>query len=215
MKKLLLGVVMATLFVTDADGSVFQTKSSKSGVDDKLKEGMGNYYKGMVSFVHAMVLGWKDTFSYAAKDPNFASSKTHLNDASKKLKVIADFTQSMLNMDRINDIKKKKSSASTAVTAFQTAINSLKNTEYWKHCGAQLRFSIIATNNALLSLVYPETEFDIGGVKYSSNQGLIDYKGCEVENDITVKKFSTNQAQSKESQATELASGFIQLTNSI
>ncbi len=215
MKKLLLGIVMAALFVTDADGSVFQTKSSKSGVDDKLKEGMGNYYKGMVSFVHAMVLGWKDTFSYAAKDPDFASSKTYLNDASKKLKVIAEFTQSMLNMDRMNDIDKKKSSASTAVTAFQAAINSLKQSDYWKHCGAQLRFSIIATNNALLSLVYPETEFDIGGMKYSSKQGLIDNNGCEVKNDITTKGFSTNQAKYEKSKATDLANGFIQLTNSI
>jgi hypothetical protein len=214
MKKLLLGAVMATLFVTDADGSVFQGKSSKNNVDTQLKSDMGNYYKGMISLVHAMVLGWKDTFSYAAKDPEFASSKTHLNDASKKLKIIADFTKSVLNRDRINDITKKRTSASTAVATFQQAINSLKNTEYWKHCGAQLRFSVIATSNALKSLVHKSTEFDIGGVRYSSNQGLIDYNGCEVENDLTVNKFSPTDQASQTSQAIELAQGFEALANS-
>jgi len=215
MKKLLLGAIMATLFVTNADGSFLQGKSSKSNVDTQLKSGMGNYYKGMISLVHAMVVGWADTFSHSAKDPEFKTSKTHLNDASKKLKVVAKLTKSMMNRDRINNITKNRSSASTALTAFQQAINSLKNTDYWKHCGAQLRFSVIATNNALLSLVYPNTEFDIGGMRYSANQGLIGNNGCEVENDITVKGFSTNQAQSQSSQATELASGFVNLANSI
>jgi hypothetical protein len=137
-----------------------------------------------------------------------------LNDASKKLKIIADFTKSVLNRDRINDITKKRTSASTAVATFQQAINSLKNTEYWKHCGAQLRFSVIATSNALKSLVHKSTEFDIGGVRYSSNQGLIDYNGCEVENDLTVNKFSPTDQASQTSQAIELAQGFGALANS-
>lgn len=214
MKKLLLGAVMATLLVTDADGSLLQTKSSKANVDTQLKSSMGNHYKGMISFVHSMLVGWADAFSYAAKAPEFAGSKTDLNNASKKLTTIAKLTESILKRDRINDINKKRSSASNALAAFQQAINPLINTEYWKHCGAQLRFSIIAISNALQSLVYPNVEFDVGGIRYSANQGLIDANGGSVENDLITNKFSAGDQQaSQTSQAIELASGFSNLAN--
>jgi hypothetical protein len=214
MKKLILSAVAAALFVTNADGSLLQTKSSKVNVDTQLKNGMGNHYKGMISFVHSMLVGWADAFSYAAKAPEFASSKTDLNNASKKLKTISELTKSMLKRDRINDITKKRSSASAALAIFQQAINPLIGTEYWKHCGAQLRFSIIAVSNALKSLVYPSVEFDVGGIRYSANQGLIDANGGSVENDLIANKFSPgDQPASQTSQAIELASGFSNLAN--
>jgi len=210
MKKLLLSAIAAALFVTNADGSLLpQTKSSKVNVDTQLKNGMGNYYKGMVSLVHSMLIGWADAFSYAAKDPDFSGNKTELNNASKKLKTIAEFTEYMLERKSVKDITKKRSSASTALAAFQQTINSLINTEYWKHCGAQLRFSVIATNNALKSLVYPSVEFDVGGIRYSANQGLIDANGASVENDLIANRFSSGgQPASQTSQVIELASGF-------
>lgn len=210
MKKLLLSAMAAALFVTNADGSLLpQTKSSKVNVDTQLKNGMGNYYKGMVSLVHSMLIGWADAFSYAAKDPDFSSNKTELNNASKKLKTIAEFTEYMLERKSVKDITKKRSSASTALAAFQQTIKSLINTEYWKHCGAQLRFSVIATNNALKSLVYPSVEFDVGGIRYSANQGLIDANGASVENDLIANRFSSGgQPASQTSQVIELASGF-------
>jgi len=210
MKKLLLSAMAAALFVTNADGSLLpQTKSSKVNVDTQLKNGMGNYYKGMVSLVHSMLIGWADAFSYAAKDPDFSGNKTELNNASKKLKTIAEFTEYMLERKSVKGITKKRSSASTALAAFQQTINSLINTEYWKHCGAQLRFSVIATNNALKSLVYPSVEFDVGGIRYSANQGLIDANGASVENDLIANRFSSGgQPASQTSQVIELASGF-------
>ena len=214
MKKLLLSAVVAALFVTSADGSLLQTKSSKVNTDTQLKNGMGNYYKGMISFVHSMLIGWADAFSYAAKAPEFAGSKTDLNNASKKLKTISELTKSMLKRDRMNDITKKRSSASAALATFQQAINPLIGTEYWKHCGAQLRFSIIAISNALKSLVYPSVEFDVGGIRYSANQGLIDANGDSVENDLVANRFSAgNEPASQTSQAIELASGFSNLAN--
>ncbi len=214
MKKLLLSAVAVALFVTNADGSLLQTKSSKVNVDTQLKNGMGNHYKGMISFVHSMLVGWADAFSYAAKAPEFADSKTHLNNASKKLKTISELTKSMLKKDRINDITKKRSSASAALATFQQAINPLIGTEYWKHCGAQLRFSIIAISNALKSLVYPNVEFDVGGIRYSASQGLIDASGDSVENDLIANKFSSGgQPASQTSQVIELASGFNNLAN--
>ena len=216
MKKLLLSAVAVALFVTSADGSIFQTKSSKSDVNKTLKEGMGNYYKGMISFVHSMLVGWADAFSYAAKAPAFKDQKTQLNNASKKLKTIAKLTESILKRDRMKDITKKGSSASAALSEFQTAVNSLIGTEYWKHCGAQLRFSIVAISNALKSLVYPSVEFDVGGIRYSANQGLIDANGDSVENDLIANRFSSGgQPASQTSLVIELANGFNNLANAM
>ena len=216
MKKLLLSAVAVALFVTSADGSIFQTKSSKSDVNKTLKEGMGNYYKGMISFVHSMLVGWADAFSYAAKAPAFKDQKTQLNNASKKLKTIAKLTESILKRDRMKDITKKGSSASAALSEFQTAVNSLIGTEYWKHCGAQLRFSIVAISNALKSLVYPSVEFDVGGIIYSANQGLIDANGDSVENDLIANRFSSGgQPASQTSLVIELANGFNNLANAM
>lgn len=214
MKKLLLSAVAAALFVTSADGSVFQTKSSKVSVDNELKKGMGSYYKGMIGFVHSMIVGWADAFSYAAKAKEFEKSKTQLNNASKRLKTISELTKSILKRDRTKDITKKGSSALAALSEFQTAVNSLISTEYWKHCGAQLRFSIIATSNALQSLVYPSVEFDVGGIRYSANQGLIDANGSLVENDLIANRFSSGgQPASETSLVIKLANGFNDLAN--
>ncbi|MBO4405466.1 MAG: hypothetical protein J5821_01925 [Alphaproteobacteria bacterium] len=184
MKKLLLGAMLAAACFSDVDASVFQTKASKNNVDVILKEDMGSYYKGMVNLVNALLVGWADSLSYAAKDSDFKVEKTQLSNAGKKLKIIAKFTESMLNRDREKGITSNQSKAVAAAQAFQTVVNQLKNTEYWKHCGAQLRFSIIVITNSLQSLARKDDQFYVAGARVSSSQGLIDGNGYSVNYDL-------------------------------
>ncbi len=184
MKKLLLCAMLAAACISDVNASAFQTKASKSNVDVILKEDMGNYYKGMLNLVNAQLVGWADSLSYAAKDPDFKAEKTQLSNASKKLKVIAKFTESMLNRDREKGITSNQSKAIAAAQAFHTVVNQLKNTEYWKHCGAQLRFSIIVVTNSLQSLAQKNSQFYMAGARVSSSQGLVDGNGYSVYYDL-------------------------------
>lgn len=187
MKKLLLSAMFAAACmsnVSDVNASPFQTKSSKNNVDVIQKEDMGSYYKGMVNLVNALLVGWADSLSYAAKDPDFKAEKTQLSNAGKKLKIIAKFTESILNRDREKSITSNQSKAVTAAQAFQTVVSQLRSTEYWKHCGAQLRFSIIVITNCLQSLAQKNDQFCIAGVRVSSSQGLIDVNGYSVSYDL-------------------------------
>ncbi len=66
------------------------------------------------------------------------------------------------------------------------------------------------------SLVYPSVEFDVGGIRYSANQGLIDANGDSVENDLIANRFSSGgQPASQTSLVIELANGFNNLANAM
>lgn len=184
MKKLLLCAVLTAACVTDVSASVFQTKSSKNNVDTTLKADMGTHYKGMVNLVNSLVVGWADSLSYAAKDPDFKNEKTQLSNAGKKLKIIAKFTESMLNRDREKSITSNNAKAVTAAQAFQAAVNVLKTTEYWKHCGAQLRLSVVIITNALQSLAQKDIQFNVAGGRVSSSEGFIDGNGYASSYDL-------------------------------
>ncbi len=177
MKKLLLGAVMAALFITDANGSFLQTKSSKTNVDAILKGNMGNYYKGMIELTNALLVGWADSLSYAAKDPEFKNEKTQLNNASKKLAVVAKFTKSILNRDREKSITSNQTKAVAAANAFKEALGVLKPSSYWKHSGAQLRFSVVVITNALQALAQQTIQFNVSGASVSASEGLVAENG--------------------------------------
>ena len=216
MKKLLLGVMLAAACVSDADASAFQTKSSKNNVDTILKADMGNYYKGMVNLVNALLVGWADSLSYAAKDTDFKSEKTQLSNAGKKLKVIAKFTESILNRDREKSITSNQSKAVAAAKAFSDVINQLKVTEYWKHCGAQLRFSVIIITNSLQSLAQKNEQFSAAGARVSSSQGWIDGNGYSTSYNLADNNdLIKNDSVSGTSKVSNLLSEFKKISTSL
>ncbi len=177
MKKLLLGAVFAALCFGDASAISLQTKSSKANVSNTLKMNMGQYYKGMVSLANALAHGWVDSLNRAENDADFADCKQSIKAAKNSLKTVAKFTQTLLDRKTDNafigtSLNTATNRANVALGTFNNAVASLKGSSYWKHCGAQLRFSILVITNALRSLSFPGTQFNIAGAGYSAANGL-------------------------------------------
>lgn len=176
MKKLLLGAMLAAAcMTTNVDASFLQTKKSKTNVETTLKSQMGDHYKGMLGFAHALFEGWADTASCLAKDPQFKSEKKILNEINKQLKVITEFTKSTLNRDKESNIDKKASKALEAAKKLHTAMSQFKNMSCWKQLGSQFRYLTVLSANSLQSLARKNSKFNLAGMTYSANDGIIEH----------------------------------------
>lgn len=185
MKRLLLGVMFATLCMSDASAALFQSKASKNNVNMTLQNTMGRNYKGMVSLAHSLSSGWAEAMSYSMKDPDFAVCKNDLKNAKNSFVAIAKFTKALLERQKESSINSNAAKAQTALASLNTAIMNLRNSIYWQSCGAQLRYSVIVIVNTLRALSYKDVEFNAAGAKCSAERGLIDGTGNTIATSFT------------------------------
>lgn len=185
MKKLLLGTMMAALFIGDADASTFSKKLGRSfksvtngsqynakANEQIYQDGLGSYFSPVVIGVFAKLKGLEKAFEKA--ESLYPDEGSVLADAGILFREVAGYMDAIY---RSTDAKKLKAQrlrlvdALTKDQALYTGLRHLKSSGFWKDNEALVKSDLVYVLNSLQALARPEENWNAAGNVFSVKNG--------------------------------------------
>lgn len=189
-------------------------KSRKSNVeDDVFTQNMGANYRPTLRAINATLGGWIDILKNSEKDEQYSLSKADIKHFRQTLEAVYEFTTAV--QKKKTKLERLSADAEGALDTFtQEKLNSFLNTPYGMDNLLYLTNALASIRNALMTLVYPDEQINIGGTVWSSAEGIdFDKKVLDVKGSIHSHTYKPTGNASEESQVRNVWEAFNAMFN--
>ena len=192
---------------------VLKKSRSKSIEDDIFTQNMGSYYRPTLRAINASLGGWINILKNSEKDAEYSLNKADIKHFRQTLEAVYEFTTAV--QKKKTKLDRLSADAEGALDTFtEEKLNSFLNTPYGMDNLAYLTNSLSEIRNALMTLVYTEESINVGGIVWSSTEGL-DFKTkvSEIKGSFHSQKYKPTENMSEESQVRGVWEAFDNMFN--